>query len=182
MPYRMSSRSKAAVVDPNAVLPDVGIAGRSAPELKVEKWFQLPAGKEKLTMKDFEGKVLVMLFFQSTGQGNHEMAFPKLKQLADHYQGNDKVGIIAVQTAMTDLLDNTPDKCMEFAQQYGLSIPFGHYTCTNGYPGMATKRGTYRNSHIPWIVVVGPDRIVKYNGPPEISVEMSIANIDDMIQ
>lgn len=166
-----------------AEVPDLekGIAGEKAPELIVEEWIQLPDGKESLSIKDFEGKVLIMLFFQSTSEGSMTVAFPRLKELADHYSGNDKVQFLAIQTAFSNLLENTAKKLQPTADQFGLKIPFGHYTYTPSYPGMGGLRGTYKSPHTPWFVVVGPDGTVQYNGT-QISVEMSIKNIDDLIK
>lgn len=158
-----------------------GIAGEKAPEFIVEKWIQLPEGKEKLSIADYEGKALIMLFFQYTSAGSMEVAFPRLKELVDHYSGNDKVQFIAVQTAFSNLLDNTSQQLQPTADKFGLKIPFGHYTYTASYPGMGGLRGTYKSPHVPWFVVVGPDGEVKYNGT-QISVEMSIENIDEMIK
>lgn len=159
-----------------------GIAGEQAPEFIVEEWIQLPDGKESLSINDFKGKVLVMLFFQSTSKGSIDVAFPRFQQLVQHYSGNDKVQFVAVQTAFSSLLDNTADKLKPTADKFGLNnVPFGHYTYTASYPGMGGLRGTYKSPHVPWFVVVGPEGEVKYNGT-QISVEMSIVNIDEMIK
>ena len=158
-----------------------GIAGQPAPEFIVENWIQLPAGKDSLSINDYKGKALILLFFQHTSKGSADVAFPRLQELVKHYSGNDKVAFIAVQTAFSSLLDNTAEKLQPTADKFGLKIPFGHYTYTASYPGMGGLRGTYKSPHVPWFVVIGPDGLVKYNGT-QISVEMSIQNIDEMIK
>ena len=155
-----------------------GIEGKPAPEFVVEKWIQLPEGKKDLKIKDFEGKVLVLLFFQWNNQGAMDVAFPNLKKLSDQYNGNDKVKFAAIQLAFNNLIVNRPNKLQPTAEKFGLKFPFGHYTFTPSFPGMA---GTYRTPHTPWFVVVGPDGLVKYNGT-QISVEHAIENIDDMLK
>ncbi|MDF1814157.1 MAG: hypothetical protein P1V20_18270 [Verrucomicrobiales bacterium] len=179
MPFFVCAQEEAAAPAANPL--EKGIAGEKAPELIVEEWIQLPDGKESLSIKDFEGKVLVMLFFQSTSKGSHDVAFPRLQELVKHYSGNDKVKFLAVQTAFSSLLDNTAQQLKPTADKFGLKIPFGHYTYTASYPGMGGLRGTYKSPHVPWFVVIGPDGEVKYNGT-QISVEMSIVNIDEMIK
>jgi hypothetical protein len=176
MTYFSNAQDKPGEVD-----IEKGVAGEKAPELIVEKWVQLPEGKESLSIKDFEGKALIMLFFQSTSVGCDTVAFPRLKELVDHYSGNDKVKFLAIQTAFSNLLDNTAQQLKPKAEKFGLKIPFGHYTYTASYPGMGGLRGTYKSPHVPWFVVVGTDGEVKFNGT-QISVEMSIENIDEMIK
>lgn len=159
-----------------------GISGEEAPELQVEEWHQLPEGKEKLTIKDYDGKVLIMLFWQSTSKGALDEAFPRLKKLVDHYGADhEKVKFLAVQTAFNNLLDNTPEKMAAMAEQFELGIPFGHWTYTASFPGMGGLRGTYKSPHTPWFVVIGPDRKVLYNGTL-VSVDFAIENIDDLIK
>lgn len=176
------SKAQDAPADPNAV-PEIekGIAGEKAPEFIVEKWIQLPDGKDKLTIADYKDKVLIMLFFQSTSKGSEEVAFPRLQELVKHYSGNDKVQFVAIQTAFSSLLDNTAAALQPTADKFSLKIPFGHYTYTASFPGMGGLRGTYKSPHVPWFVVVGPDGEVKYNGT-QIDVKMSITNIDEMIK
>jgi len=40
-----------------------GIQGKEAPLLDVPTWIQVPEGKRKVEISDYEGKVVVMLFF-----------------------------------------------------------------------------------------------------------------------
>ena len=156
-----------------------GIEGMKAAEFIVEKWIQLPAGSDGIKIKDYEDKVLVMLFFQFTSEGSQDVALPKFKKLVDHYGGNSQVQFVAIQLAVNNILDNTPDKMQKTSDKFGLKgVPFGHYAVTASFPGM---RYSYRVPHIPWFVVVGPDGVVKHNGV-ELSVEKSIENIDAMLK
>lgn len=45
--------------------PRRGIVGKMAPAWKVNRWFNLPAGKRRLDVTDFRGKVVYLFFFQS---------------------------------------------------------------------------------------------------------------------
>jgi hypothetical protein len=42
-----------------------GILGRPAPQWKVNRWFNLPAGQQRLDVTDFRGQVVYLFFFQS---------------------------------------------------------------------------------------------------------------------
>ena len=41
-----------------------GIEGQKAPLINISTWHQLPEGKKELELTDYQGKVIVMLFFQ----------------------------------------------------------------------------------------------------------------------
>lgn len=160
-----------------------GIIDKKAPEFVVDKWFQLPAGKTKASIKDYEGKVLVLLFFQAAGKGN-DMALPKMKELFTHYKSNDKVKFLAIQTALDRQLNaNSPEEGLRVAKENGFTFPIGHYNWSPNFPGMVTPAGSYKNTHLPWFVVVSGDGIVKFNGVPfKIDVEFAIKEIDKMIK
>ena len=165
-----------------------GITKKVAPELKVEKWIQLPEGKKTISIKDYDKKILIMFFFQSWCKGCHKNGFPVLKKLVDHYKGNDKVQFLAIQTTFEGLTTNTPDKLEPTAKQFELThIPFGHYTKTASFPGImgpynekAEGKGGYNSGGTPWFVVVGPDRIVEYNGF-RLDADMAIKSIDKIL-
>ncbi len=44
---------------------DGGIEGQEAPKWDIDKWFNLPEGKEKLEISDFRGRVLMLYNYQS---------------------------------------------------------------------------------------------------------------------
>ena len=56
-----------------------GIQGQKAPPLNVSDWYQLPAGKEKIEITDYEGKIVVLLFFQHWCQASQERELPVLQ-------------------------------------------------------------------------------------------------------
>ncbi len=154
-----------------------GITGKEAPELTVEKWIQLPEGKESISIKDYEGKVLIMFFFQHWCKGCHMHGFPVLKKLVDHYASDDRVQFLAIQTTFEGITTNTVDKLEPTARQFDLEIPFGHYTKTVSFPGIM---GSYNSGGTPWFVVVGPDGKVEYNGF-RLDGKMAISNIDGIL-
>lgn len=158
-----------------------GIIGEKAPELVVEQWFQLPAGKDKMVISDFKDKVLVMLLFQAGGKGT-DMGLTKLKELSEHYKADPKVAFLLVQTPLDGQLNKrSPERLKTIAKEQGFEFPLGHYNWVAGFPGMVTPAGTYKNSHLPWFVVVDPSGIVKFNGVPfSIDVEFAKERIDEM--
>ncbi len=42
-----------------------GIEGNDAPKWDIDKWFNLPDGKQKLEISDFRGRVLMLYNYQS---------------------------------------------------------------------------------------------------------------------
>ena len=138
-----------------------GIQGEKAPLLDVSAWIQVPEGKQKVEVTDYEGKVVVMLFFQHWCEASQKRALPTLKRLVDKFGSNDGVAFIAVQTAFQGLTDNTVDKIAIAAKEFDLDIPIGHTVKTPEFP---TVNGAYKTGGTPWWVIVDKAGIVEYNG------------------
>ena len=56
----------------------------------------------------------------------HRHGFPTLLKLIDHYQDNDEVAFVAVQTPFEGFASNTVERAKQTADRYGLTIPVGH--------------------------------------------------------
>ncbi len=154
-----------------------GIQGQKAPLLNVSDWHQLPGGKDKLEITDFEGKIIVLLFFQHWCQASQERELPVLQNLTKHYEGNDGIVFLAIQTAFEGFLDNTPDKLPVTAKKFGLKIPLGHYTKVPAFPGVS---GAYKPGGTPWWVIIDRQGIVEYNGFI-LNEEEAIKGFDKML-
>ena len=100
-----------------------GIEGQKAPLINISTWHQLPEGKKELELTDYQGKVIVMLFFQHWCKASQERELPVLKNLVERYKGNDEIVFLAIQTAFEGFLDNTPDKLRVTAKKFALDIP-----------------------------------------------------------
>lgn len=138
-----------------------GIQGEKAPLLDVPTWIQVPEGKRKVEITDYEGKVVVMLFFQHWCEASQKRALPTLKNLVDKFGSNEGVAFIAVQTAFQGLTDNTEDKITIAAEEFDLDIPIGHTVKTPEFPSV---NGAYKTGGTPWWVIVDKEGIVEYNG------------------
>jgi hypothetical protein len=154
-----------------------GIQGQKAPPLNVSDWYQLPAGKEKIEITDYEGKIVVLLFFQHWCEASQERELPVLQKLAKHYEGNDGIVFLAIQTAFEGFLDNTPDKLPVTAKKFELKIPMGHYTKVPAFPGVS---GAYKPGGTPWWVIIDRKGIVEYNGFI-LNEEEAIKGFDKML-
>ncbi len=151
--------------------PSKGIQGVKAPPLGVKNWIQLPEGKEIIDVSDYQGKTVVMLLFQSTCEACHKRAFPTLKMLVEKFGDREKLAFLAIQTPFEDFSDNTESKLQPTADEFGLTIPFGHLAKT---PGFHSVNAAYKTGGTPWWIIVNPDGIVEYNGfylNPDIAVE-----------
>ncbi|MAS92710.1 MAG: hypothetical protein CMO55_05880 [Verrucomicrobiales bacterium] len=154
-----------------------GIEGKKAPELYVSKWIQLPEGKEKMDVTDFEDKVLVILFFQFTTEYAHEEALPTLKKLVDKYKGNEDIGFLAIQAVGASRMENTPDKLGVVAEKFELDIPIGHYVSVPEFPGIV---GTYKPGASPWWVIIDQEGVVEWNGT-YLDADSATENLDKML-
>ena len=154
-----------------------GIMGEEAPKFNIGKWHQLPEGKDDLEITDFRGKTLVMLLFQYSTPNAHEEAFPMLKRLVEHFQGNDEIAFLAIQAVGTNRNENTSDKMQAMAEKFELDIPFGHYVMVPEFPGIV---GGYKPEASPWWVVIDRKGKVEWNGPA-LNDDEAIENLEQMI-
>ena len=144
-----------------AAKPKLGIIGQQAPAWKTSAWHQLPAGKQKLDITDYQGKVLYLYFFQSWCPGCHSSGFPTLKKISDAFAGDTSVAFVAIQTTFEGHSINTAGKLKTVADRHGLKIPFGQSAERSGTPDIMRK---YRTGGTPWVVVIDRQGRVIYNG------------------
>ncbi len=137
-----------------------GIVGQQAPAWSVSQWLNLPDGKRALDISDYEGKVLYLYCFQSWCPGCHRHGFPTLQQLMEHYDGNEDVAFVALQTTFEGFDSNGFDDAKEVAKRYGLEIPVGQ-------SGTASKSSAvmrdYRTGGTPWAILIDQRGVVRYN-------------------
>lgn len=138
-----------------------GIEGREAPLLEVDTWIQLPEGKDRVEITDYPGKIVVLLFFQHWCRASQERELPVLKNLVEHYKGNDGIVFLAVQTTFEGFLENSSDKLAVTAKKFGLGIPFGHSPKLAGVPSVSLS---YQPGGTPWWVIIDRQGKVEYNG------------------
>lgn len=138
-----------------------GIRGLKAPPLTVESWHNLPEGKSALNVKDFEGKVLVMLYFQSWCPGCHETGFPLLQQLHQKYRENPNVQMLTVQTVFEGFDTNTTDQGIATLKKFDLVLPMAQ----DGNAGQSSKlMESYMTGGTPWVVIVDQAGTVRFDG------------------
>ncbi len=137
-----------------------GVQGQTAPPWNVKEWIHLPPGKKSLDRDAFTGKVVYLYCFQSWCPGCHRYGFPTLQKLIKHYEQDQEVAFIAVQTTFEGFAVNTAKAAWKCAQQYGLKIPVGH-SGTDGKPSQLMRR--YRNGGTPWTVIIDRKGTVRFN-------------------
>lgn len=142
-----------------------GIEGQQAPAWNIPTWIGADGEplETPLQLSDYEGKVLVMLAFQSWCPGCHSSGFPTMQALTEEFEGNDDVAFLAIQTVFEGHEANTADQLLKNQQQYDLKIPFGHDvgdSSTNGSPSIMYH---YRTQGTPWVVIIDRDGTVRYN-------------------
>ena len=62
------------------------------------QWLNLPSGKKKIDIQDYQGKVLYLFCFQSWCPGCHSSGFPTLQKVMSRFKDNDDVAFVAIQT------------------------------------------------------------------------------------
>ena len=142
--------------------PTGGILGQDAPEWKVEEWISLPTGmKAGPKLGDLKGKTVYLYCFQSWCPGCHSSGFPTLKEVSDHFKGDDEVAFVVMQTVFEGFSANTPEKARAVARKYDLEhLPFAQ-SGTRERESDIMK--SYRTRGTPWTIIIGPDGKVAYN-------------------
>lgn len=157
--------------------PLKGIEGKEAPLLDVDTWIQLPDGKERVELTDYPDKIVVILCFQHWCRASQERELPVLKNLVQHYRGNDGIVFLAIQTTFEGFLENTSDKLAVTAKKFGLDIPFGHSPKLAGLPSVSAS---YQTGGTPWWILIDRKGIVEYNGHL-LNEEEAIKGFDKML-
>lgn len=157
--------------------PKRGVLGKKAPSLGVKTWFNLPKGKDSVDIVDYRGKVIYLYGFQSWCPGCRKYGFPTLTKLIEHYEKNDEIAFVAVQTTFEGFGTNTPQSAKETAKRYNLTIPVGH----SGSPDeRSTVMQRYRTGGTPWTIIIDQEGIVRYNDF-HITPDDAISMIDRLL-
>jgi len=125
--------------------------GKLAPAWGVNKWINLPDGKQSISLADYRGKALYLYFFQATCPGCHSHGFPTLVELLKRYKGNPDVEFVAIQTVFEGYQANTFANAKSVAQRYHLSIPVGH---SGGSGKRSPLMARYRSQGTPWTTII----------------------------
>jgi peptide-methionine (R)-S-oxide reductase len=138
-----------------------GIAGRPAPELRVDTWLANTDGDLKLA--DIEAPVIYLYCFQSWCPGCHSHGFPTMNEIRRELGARglgDDVAFIAVQTVFEGHDANNAEAAVDSLARHGLDdIPLGH---DSGHP--PTIMSDYQTGGTPWTILIGPDRRVMADG------------------
>ena len=151
----------------NHTQPDMrkyGKMGEAAPELMVGKWIDkdgLP--REEILLSNYEDKVVVLYCFQAWCPGCHSSGLPTLKKLVNHFQGNNAVSFLAIQTVFEGSHANTYERMLEIQKEYKLSIPFGHDDGSNVDQKVATTMTNYKTGGTPWFIIINKENEVVFN-------------------
>ena len=140
--------------------PTRGILEKEAPELTVNDWYQLPDGKEGVSIKDLKGKVVYAYFFQSWCPGCHKMGFPSIQAVLKKHARDEDLSFLAIQTTFEGKTVNTSAKALATAKKYDLKIPIGHSESPQGTPKIMKD---FRSGGTPWVVIIDKKGIVRFN-------------------
>ncbi len=137
----------------------LGIQGQKAPSFGVDTWVQ-SNGASKIDIEDYKGKVLYLYGFQAWCPGCHSHGFPTLQKLSSHYQGDDKVAFVAIQTVFEGFMVNSVNAAKDIIKKYSLTMPIGH-------SGSSDKKSefmrNYRSGGTPWTVIIDKNGVVRFN-------------------
>ena len=155
-----------------------GILGQEAPEVWAAQWQNLDLGETTFDVHRYHGKVVYLFFFQSWCPGCHSRGFPTLQAIARHYAHDSDVKFAVVQTVFEGFGSNTSQQAWSTMKRLGLALPIGHDPGPRGHRSLTMER--YRSGGTPWIVIIGPDGVVRFNGF-NIKVDKAIGLINELM-
>lgn len=140
------------------------VTKKTAPELKVDQWVNLPKGRTTgpTLHKEWKGKVVYLYFFQSWCPGCHSSGFPTLQSLKKEFSKNPEIEFAAVQTVFEGFSTNTPAAAKKIVKRYDLQdIPVGQ-------SGSAQKKSAimrdFKTRGTPWTVVIDKKGRIVFQG------------------
>jgi hypothetical protein len=157
----LCGRRSAGVASARAA--EFGILDQVAPELKVDYWLDRNGEPTTFSIRQSRGKWLYINCFQNSCGGCHKYGFPTLKIVADAFDSEDRVAVVAVQTVFEGFDRNTRDAVRELQLRYDLPIPMGHDPGTPGGERLPSTMQSYRTGGTPWVIIIEPGGRVAYN-------------------
>ena len=142
---------------------NLGILGREAPEWDIDWWIDGDGEPTDIRLRDYRGKVVYLMCFQSWCPGCHSVGFPTLQALVKEYEDNDDVVFVAVQTVFEGFTTNSRDKVRDTQKRYKLDIPMGHDPGSHSPQTWPNVMFNYRSGGTPWVVVIDRKGVVRYN-------------------
>lgn len=142
---------------------EYGILDHPAPELQVEYWIDRNGEPTTYAIGANRGKWIFLECFQNWCPGCHSHGFPTLKKVADAFDGDDRVSVVAVQTVFEGFDTNTREAVRELQLRYELPIPMGHDPGSPDGEDLPATMLDYRTGGTPWTIVIEPGGTVAYN-------------------
>ncbi|MCU7829946.1 MAG: TlpA family protein disulfide reductase [Candidatus Thiodiazotropha sp. (ex Myrtea sp. 'scaly one' KF741663)] len=140
-----------------------GIKGKQAPPLSVDYWIDANGQPTQFDQQQLKEKWVYIKCFQKWCPGCHKHGFPALKKVADAFQADERVEVLAIQTVFEGFTTNTQESVREIQLQYELPIIMGHDPGdpkTDPHP--RTMRD-YRTGGTPWAIIIDPSGKVVFN-------------------
>lgn len=93
--------------------------GKTAPELVVSEWIN----NSPLTLKELEGKVLVVDFFQLWCPGCNSFSIPLMLKWEAKYKNNNGVQLLGIHTVFEGHSYQTPERLKNYIKEKGITHP-----------------------------------------------------------
>jgi len=144
------------------------IVGKTAPEISVSKWLNVPRHKQRyMSLKALRGKVVLLVFVRE-GSETCDKAGPKLATLKQRFRKKPFVFIV--------LTRDREGEIKRFLKRHKLSVP-----CGLDAHGI-TQRRRYGVKRIPTGVVVDPEGIVAWVGSARLKFDEMVKVIEGKLK
>jgi thiol-disulfide isomerase/thioredoxin len=131
-------------------------------------------GKKALEISDVRGKTVYLYCFQAWCPGCHSHGFPTMREVREHFKGDQDVVFLAIQTVFEGYGTNTMTNGLRALKKFDLDIPLG----LSGAEAKPSKlMRSYRTRGTPWTIIIGSDGKVLTDGF-RVGAEEAIALIE----
>jgi murein DD-endopeptidase MepM/ murein hydrolase activator NlpD len=136
-------------------LSQLPVVGQTAPELTVDEWLHLTG--DAPTLAGLRGKVVCLVFYQTSCPGSASHGFPTLADLAGRYAKHPDVQVIGMHVTTRDFRRGTPQLARKAAA--GLPCPVGYAGDIKRPPEVAGfgVRAT------PWVVLIDRQGTIQFS-------------------
>ena len=152
------------------------MVGRPAPEVVVERPSEEQPGPH---LSDFKGKVIALLFFQTTCGSCHRTGFPLFQAIEKKLGADPDLVTVYIQSPFEMLALNVAAAGAATVKLFGVK---GIFLQDRKLPGSIVPAtfSRYRADGTPWVVFVDRAGVVQFAGYPELERGM-IARVEKLL-
>lgn len=155
LPVFISAEQKSGPLNPFGI--NDRLIGQLAPELEISKWLN---GKGTF-LKNLQGKVVVLEFFQLWCPGCSKFSIPLMKEWIKKFADDKNVFFISIHTVFEGHSYQNPRRLKKFLKSKNIKHPVGIDRHRGNEPVPITMQ-RYRTGGTPCIVIIDKSGVIRF--------------------